>query len=118
MDSSGRFLDREQIDRAQHAGNAFLQTYMKLAHIAYEEGQCLWKLKPKFHYMNHRIDDLSNGWNPRFLHAFMDESFMGYMSRLAKGCHRRTVLLRGLERYIVTLARRWQKRREVGRLSL
>ena len=114
LDVAGRWLTDQQIAEAQHAGMLFLKCYGKLAERALARGVKLWKCKPKLHYMHHHILDLSNSWNPRYSHAFLEEDFLGKVARLGRRCHRKSVSLRFLQRYIMLQATRWQRRRRKG----
>jgi hypothetical protein len=118
LDTSPRWLSAEQINRAQRAGGAYLLAYQSLATEAMNMGKCLYKMKPKFHYMCHHVMELESGWNPRFQHCFNDEDFMGKLHRLGSHCHRKSAPLRILQRWALFIANRWEKRRRIGVLRV
>ena len=118
LDTAGRWLTEREISEAQEAGFLFLACYGKLAQLALARDEKLWKLKPKLHYLAHHFLDLSNSWNPRFTHAFLEEDFLGKVVRLGQRCHRTTISLRFLQRYILLQATRWQRRRRRGVFKL
>eukprot|EP00959_Pyramimonas_sp_CCMP1952_P262444 5487428-Pyramimonas_sp.AAC.1 len=90
----------------------------QLGDTALKSGRCLWKIRPKFHCCTRTIDDLVTRLNPRKTHVFMDETFMGHISRLGRGCHPKRASLRILQRYGVFIAARWIKRQMLGRFTL
>lgn len=118
LDLAGRRMMPHEIREAQHYGYLYLNCYQKMAHSALTSGQCLYKIKPKYHYLDHHFADLSDGWNPRYRHLFMDETFMGMLARLGRGVHRVTLSFRLLQRYVLFIANRWERRRRSGMLRV
>ncbi len=115
LDKGGRRLTADEIVRGRRSGFLYLRSYQLLAGMALDAHECLYKLRPKYHYLYHHVDDLKDAWNPRFRHLFMDETWMGLVSRLGKGTHRKTMSLRSLQRYILYISNKWEKRRRLGR---
>ena len=99
LDSSGRWLTPAQIQEAQSGGNMFLQCFAKLAELAFANHMCLWKLRPKLHYVDHHIMFTACGWNAKHFHAFLEEDFLGKLARLGRRCARKTLSMRFLQRY-------------------
>lgn len=108
IDHAGFWMHRHERDRAHHSGSLFLMCYQKLAEQAGDDGKPNWKIVPKFHYFQHQIEGLLlSAANPRRQHCFMDEDFMGKISRLVAKCHINSCMLRALQRYILYIAWRW-----------
>ena len=68
--------------------------------------------------MDHHAGYVKRGWNPRMNHTFMDEDYMGKLSRMGRICHKKTVTTRLLQRYLLFVAQRWLLRRERGVLKM
>jgi hypothetical protein len=117
LDCAGPWLSDDEVVKAQGAGKLWLQSYKTLALHALAANQRLWYIIPKHHYIYHHILDLTNKLNPRCLMTWLDEDFMGKISRLARRCSRRTVSLRVLQRYLLFISNRWKVRRREGRFS-
>eukprot|EP00969_Alexandrium_andersonii_P297494 13148242-Alexandrium_andersonii.AAC.1 len=71
---------------------------------------CNYKLVPKHHYWDHILEDLASGENPRWLHCFQDEDFMGKVTKVCGHCHRASCVGRSLQRYRLHMFRRWDQR--------
>ena len=56
---------------------------------ALKHDQVNFKLRPKTHYMDHHAGYVQRGWNPRMNHTFMDEDYMGKLSRMGRICHKK-----------------------------
>ena len=108
-DCADRFLSDQEYADVQRTGNSFLTAYVRLAQMAHASGQCLWAVKPKLHYMCHHFEDARI--NPRYLHCFGDEDFVGKMARIGRACSRQTMSLRILQRYFMFVAMRWHEKK-------
>ena len=90
----------------------FLDTYSALARFCVDLGDPGWHLVPKHHYLAHLRDDIATtSFNPMFHHCFVDEDMVGRVARGSRMCHRSTVTVRWLERYIHFLWLRWRQAR-------
>ncbi len=96
LDHSPMFMSSAQARSAYDAGKLYLKTSMLLADGCLARGVFRWKYRPKLHYLDHQIDDVRSEWNPRFWMCFMDEDFMGKLSKLGSKCHAKTISLRAL----------------------
>eukprot|EP00969_Alexandrium_andersonii_P089221 3938628-Alexandrium_andersonii.AAC.1 len=104
-----------QRERAYTAGHTFLNVYHALAEEAMQARKALWQITPKFHYFCHVLDQLqSSAFNPRWSHCFLDESFMGSITRIIGQTYGRGQMLRAMQRYILFLAIRWQQHRDAS----
>ena len=108
LDTSGVILSPEEAQRAHYAGRLFLLSYQSLAEEALANEVAQYKMRPKFHYLCHVVDDLQKyRWNPRFFHCFMEEDFVGQLGRLVSKTHRNTASMRALQRHCLVLRERW-----------
>ena len=122
MDTHGLILDSSASGNLRASIYLWLQSYQWLAHTSQTDNSCLYYIRPKFHYIDHiAMDiDLSKTWNlnPRFLSCMADESFLGKLMKIGKKCHASSASLRLLQRWILFIAIRWQKRRRSQRWYL
>lgn len=115
-DLADRWLDAEEVAESLEVGRIFLMTYGWLAAEATRDIKALWKVRPKHHYVDEMIERIrETHMNPRHQHCFMEEDFAGKLSKLAKKCHRGTVCVRSIERYLLYLTVRWGDRRKSDR---
>ena len=94
--------------------NLHLQSWQHLAHYCQRNGMFLFRLRPKTHYLQHIGTDVRrHKLNPRLVSAcFYDESFLGYIKRVATMCHSSTMVReRFWQRYFMLLAVRFQRSR-------
>ena len=96
IDRSPMFMNAVQTAAAYKAGRTYLKSAMLLADYCLARGIMRWKYRPKLHYLDHQIDELLDGWNPRFWQCWMDEDFMGKVASLAGHCHPRTCAYRAM----------------------
>ena len=116
-DNASFFFSDEECDSMSHAANCFLMCYQQLAVDSLAANKKMYKCRPKHHY----FDELwraakSNKKNPRHHHCFMDEDYVGRISKLGKNTHRGQVALRTLQRYSLYMKSLWHKRRSNKRL--
>ena len=90
-------------------GETFVLSYQHLAARSLNSGMCLFKLRPKTHYLTHVVYDTFRKYNPKKTSTWMDEDFMGKVTKVAGMCHPRTVSLRTLERMRVQYAYVWRR---------
>lgn len=84
-------------------GRQFVVGYLRLAGDAVRSSSTLFKVRPKLHLLWHLADRL-RAMNPKVTSCMSDESFMGVVGRVAKQCHRASMNLRVLQRYLHQLA--------------
>jgi len=108
LSQSSMWLSEPQADLAMHHGLSFLYVYRSLAARAIKLEQRRYKLRPKLHYLHHTILELPiTRQNHFFATCFLDEDFMGKVKALASKCHRTTVVVRCMQRYLMLLGVRW-----------
>ena len=79
---------------------------------AHECNRALWRLLPKHHHFQHMLVDTRDSLiNPRFYTLLCGESFIGVMGRVSRTCHRSSLSLRSLERYLLLLALHFKSER-------
>lgn len=91
-----------------------LQCWQGLAHECAMENVFLFRLRPKTHYLQHIGADVErNQLNPKLVGScFCDESFLGYIKRIAVKCHAGSMVkIRFWQRYFLLLSLRFEKRR-------
>lgn len=95
--------------RAQESGRIFLLSFAAMARHYIDIGEARYKLRPKLHYIDHILENLTNRQNPRVLSNFLDEDFMGKIVKLARKQHRSCVISRTLQLYLVHVRRLWRE---------
>jgi hypothetical protein len=108
-------LSTNEISRAQYAGRTYLLSYQWLSIESLKNKTHNFKQRPKRHYVDHMIRDLSNGINPNAVNCEQDETFMGIVKRIGCKTHGATAMMRTLQRYLVGLAMRVKQRLRLGR---
>ena len=108
MDSEGILMSPEAAARATTSGRIYLLAWQNLAHA--HLGFTEYKVRPKGHYFDHILAQLSTLENPRCLSNFISEDYMGKIVTLARQQHRSTCIKRTVELYGLTLRHRWRMR--------
>ncbi|CAE7362808.1 hypothetical protein AK812_SmicGene15369 [Symbiodinium microadriaticum] len=87
-------------------GHRFLRGYANLVSTCHSRGLCLFKLRPKIHYLNHVFLRVYEEWeasatatNPMAEATFMSEDFVGRTARISRRVSPRAVALKTLQRY-------------------
>lgn len=117
-DSGGLILTWDEVHRAQHGGTSFLLAFQALANEAETLDIKMYKPRPKLHDFQHMLMSLTNRINPKWTDAFNEETFMGVtkrIGRMTRGANH-SALWRTLDRYILGLAVRFERRRRTGTL--
>jgi hypothetical protein len=115
-DLADRWLDAQEVADSLFYGRVFLQSYGFLGAEATRLGTVIWKIRPKHHFIDEMLERIrETHMNPRHQHCFMEEDFAGKLSRLARKCHRLTVCVRSIERYLLFITIRWGERRNCDR---
>ncbi|CAE7180797.1 unnamed protein product [Symbiodinium microadriaticum] len=101
------FMSPGHTETVLQSGYAFLMDYSALVSKCYDRALCLFKLRPKIHYLNHillRIYEewLSDGFavNPLAEATFMSEDFVGRAARVSRRVSTRAVAIKTLQRHI------------------
>ena len=88
LDSSSQLLSAAAKEQLPKIGRSLAQAYGKLARMALDAGQRLWKLSPKLHLMEHLFEYQAIQYgNPRFYWTYADEDLVGLLMDVAQGCH-------------------------------
>ena len=115
MDCGRLLLPREHAIDLKRSIYTFLRALQWLSHDSQVRGTYMYYIKPKCHYIEHTAMDLSETlpWslNPRYVSCMCDETFMGKLLKIGKRTHSVTASLRVLQRYLLYIALRWEKRR-------
>ena len=119
LDCEGLVMTAEAVARAGHASQVFLTSYQALAGHYFRQGKARFKVRPKCHYFCHlRKALMRNNLDPRKLSCFLDEDYVGKLAQLTRNCSRVTCSQRVLQRYILFLATRWQRRARAGTFAM
>ena len=110
MDACGLLMGQDQAKQFHDAVIHHLRIYGALHHKSSQvlrgtqPMRCLWQLLPKHHHFFHCAKDtLESCVNPRAYSLLAAESFIGMIGRLCKKCHRSSVSVRALHRYLTCL---------------
>eukprot|EP00969_Alexandrium_andersonii_P084327 3720218-Alexandrium_andersonii.AAC.1 len=86
----------------REATDAVMLASNKLAHMALAAGDTAWQLKPKHHQILELVREAeSSRINPGMNWTFGDEDFCGHVFRVAKRCHRKTVVRSTVRRHLL-----------------
>ena len=114
------FLDREKHDlffcdrrvvqvMAAEKYNAMYHSALNaLANDSIRDNQLLWKIRPKFHQLDHLVLDCAPQSNPLRVANYQEEDMVGRMKRLALASHPANLGLSVLERWSWHVALRWR----------
>ncbi len=111
LDQSGRWMTPEQQKLALRCGNLYLLSYQALATVNQNARRYNYKVRPKQHYFSCGLltQIEASFLNPRFTHCFLDEDFMGRISRLAKHSPGRSTTYRTIQRWVLFMSQRWEQ---------
>lgn len=111
LNTADQFFTDHEASAAQFHCIEFLKTYQYLAYWCSCEGWCLWKLRPKAHYIYHAALEYTIYFeNPVHLDCLNWEDFVGKVKRIASKCHRSTLSREVCLRYNLFLIIRWRSR--------
>ena len=112
LDNNDMLLTRSVSKEVKHLLDQFLIHWQGLWQESVARGLKRWKMRPKHHYVEELgIWTVQNEVNIRFAQCFMDESFLGYLKRVATKCDSVTVLKRVYQRLFLNWAERWHETR-------
>ena len=101
-----------QPDESVWCGRCAAACYEWLARRAVLDGRCLFRVKPKLHYMLHLLDwTQTTGLNPERMSNFLDEDYMQKVQSVISSCHGATWFTTWAKRYLVKVGMRWKKAR-------
>ena len=79
------FLTADECSRVKKHVFGFLQHWAILAQQSVQANTYLWQVLPKHHYFAHMGLE-SSYWNPRYIHTYIDESFIGRICQVYHAC--------------------------------
>ena len=117
--SDGYFLTEEEEKQVVLLGELFCDTYLRLAYSAVQQGQRLYRTRPKFHILQHVFCLKTPGrLNLQRYSTWMEEDANKKFIRINKATHRVTAAQRVLQRWLLgvpsTFAKLEKKRKTVG----
>ena len=102
------FMSSEDCEIVAESGHEFLLGYADLVAQCHARELCLFKLRPKVHYLNHIFLRVYEEWlssgtatNPLAEATFMSEDFVGRTARLSRKISTRAVATKTLQRYLL-----------------
>ena len=82
---AGVFLTPEEKQNVDVIGSLFLKTYARLAREARDKGEFHFRMRPKFHHLQHMLEDTRPSCrNPGWDNTFMDEDHVRYCVRMLR----------------------------------
>ena len=104
------FLSQAEIDSSCRYLKGHLLAYQALAGAALALNIFEYKLRPKYHYLCHLLEEtLRIGGNPIHLANFMDEDMMKQMRSCVHSCHPASMLRTWSRRYILKRVLVWDR---------
>ena len=106
LQDNGQWVRDEDVPKLMQARAAALHNYNALSHAAASANppQALWPMKPKIHLLDHVARDVANNkLNATWYWTFLDEDFVGRMTRLAAMTHRANCRRRLIDRWVLGL---------------
>ncbi|CAJ1443883.1 unnamed protein product [Effrenium voratum] len=110
---AGLFLSDSEVEQTLMYGRAFLASYMKLAKLANVRRELYFKVRPKFHYLTHLIEDVqtrpsrrSLGWDS----CWIDEDWVKVNLRMLRRMSARTCHEHLLYRNLIVVRHELEKR--------
>ena len=108
MYSAGLFLTQNEKENLKVLGNAFLSLYVSLAKGAMDSNKLLWRIRPKFHMMNHLFVS-HRGINPAAYSTWMDEDYLKKVGKTLNLTSIRTAQKRFLQRWCLSIPRHLER---------
>ena len=105
----GCFLTDEAWEQVRVLAKIFFTGYLQLAVHAHEGGKLLFKMRPKFHILQHLLEGHGGKRNPAYDATFMDEDHVRWCLKMFRKCSHRTASLNVLKRHLVTLKTQLRK---------
>lgn len=102
MACSGRWMTQEELDTKTVCGQLFVRLYLTLADRSMVAREKLWRLRPKFHMLNHSLCSRpASKLNPWVFSTWMDEDAVRRQMHLVRAAHARTCQSRTLQRWLL-----------------
>jgi hypothetical protein len=72
-------------------------------------GHLRWPIRPKHHQLSHLTSGIRRDLrNPKYFGCINDEDMLGQVCSVARVCHRRSIPVAVLTRYLLRIVRRWK----------
>ena len=103
--NAGLFLTHHQQEQVQTVGNLLIRSYLRLASEALDQGDRLWKIRPKFHLLHHLFLESGrpSALNFHHLSTWMDEDSVKRWMTIKRRTHRLQSTERSLQRWLLGL---------------
>ena len=112
LDNAELYMTLRDRSAALSRGRLHLVTYQVLAQQSVDAWTMLYKVRPKHHQFEELLRDMETiALNPAKYSTFADESFLGKLKLIALRTHGATVMRRTLQRYLLLLGLRFERRR-------
>ena len=90
--------ERLQLEQDRQVG---LQGYDALSAEARAAGQWRYKMRPKFHKMDHSLRrSVETGWNVSMTWSFAEEDWLGHQCSMVASCHGSALHRRAVQRWL------------------
>ena len=100
----GVFLTEAECQQIQVVSTCFLNGYVRLASVAHTQGLFLWKVRPKYHFLQHLCEDCASRKsrrNPGHDSLWMDEDFVRFALKSIRKMNHKKASLNILYRNLV-----------------
>ena len=99
------FLTPHQQELAQTVGNLLIRSYLQLASDSLDQGDRLWKIRPKFHLLHHLFLESGrpSALNFHHLSTWMGEDSVKRWMTIKRRTHRLQTTGRSLQRWLLGL---------------
>ena len=103
--SADVFLSSDERRQTQVLGSMFLDSYSRLACEAHHRGLLLWRMRPKFHYLQHALESsvVGSGRNPCWDACWLDEDYVRWAMKIFRKAAHKTACENILRRTLVML---------------
>ena len=100
--NTGMFLTSHQQDQVKTVGNLLMHTYLGLAAAALEQGDRLWRIRPKWHLLHHLFleTERASAYNFHYLSTWIDEDGIKKWMNLKKRTHPFRATERSINRWL------------------
>lgn len=113
LKKGGPVLSASEAAKAQTNLREFLVSYVYLAADALSRDVALYRVRPKLHSADHICHNLKvSRENPRYHEVWLEEDFLGKVSKLIKATHGSKNALRAMQRWSINCWNLWYNNRK------
>ena len=105
---AGPILSTDICAKAEKFNEMYHSSLNALANESIAQQKLLWKIRPKFHQLDHLVLDCAPLSNPLRVANYQEEDMVGRMKRMALACHPANLGHSVLERWSWHVALRWR----------